>query len=272
MLSDILNAAQDIILVAGVGILLLATYRGFQMGRVLMRGAYRNRAFWTGATSVALLLFTLVTFYSSSPLPFFVIVAVLLAFVDSSIKVAQETDFFHRSPLDWQRFRKPIFVLFFAFSAIGALAIYSTLSSDSLTYQVGEGLWFLDIGVSLSYSAAALAEGARRTPERTMRRFVKMLGLAIVCMVLFFTIWIPFSPLSPDLQTLGNLIAFLFLPGAAYFLYTAVMSLSPMGHIEKEVEAPHKEVAAESPGQVIPRPQRPLDGHPFGCSNPGRGI
>jgi hypothetical protein len=240
MLSDILNAAQPLVFVAGVGILLFATYRAAQIGRILMRGAYRNRALWTGATSVALILFVLAISNSNDPLPFFVIVAVLLAFVDSSIKVAQETDFFHRSPLGWQRFRKPIFVLFFAFSATLAWAAYFAPSSATLPYLVGEGLWFLDIGVSLSYSAAALTVGARRTPERTMRRFVGMLGLAIVCMVFLFTIWIPFSPISPDLQNLGGFISFLFLPAAAYFLYRAVMSLSPIGRVEKEVGATTK--------------------------------
>jgi hypothetical protein len=68
-----------------------------------------------------------------------------------------------------------------------------------------------------------------------MRRFVRTLGLAIVCMVIFFTIWIPFQPFSVTVQDLGNLISELFIPAAAYYLYLAVMSLSPVGHVEKEL-------------------------------------
>jgi hypothetical protein len=94
-------------------------------------------------------------------------------------------------------------------------------------------LWFGSGGAFLSYSAAALVVGARRTPDRTMRRFVRMLGLAIICMVLFFTVWIPFAPFSLTVQDLGSLISECFIPAAAYFLYLAVMSLSSVGRVEE---------------------------------------
>ena len=111
MLSDIINAAQMPVYVVSVAIFLFATYRAFTIGRVLVSGAYRNRAFWTGGTMITLILFTLASdLPSSNPLStlsFLAIGLVLLAFVDSSIRVAQEMDFFHRSPLGWQRLRKP---------------------------------------------------------------------------------------------------------------------------------------------------------------------
>jgi hypothetical protein len=68
-----------------------------------------------------------------------------------------------------------------------------------------------------------------------MRRFVRMLGLAIICLVLFFTVWIPFAPFSATAQDLGSTLSELFVPLAAYFLYLGVMSLSPVGRMEKEV-------------------------------------
>ena len=64
-----------------------------------------------------------------------------------------------------------------------------------------------------------------------------MLGLAIVCMVVFFTTWIPFAPFSVTVQDLGSLISELLMPVAAYYFYLAVMSLSPVGHVEKDVLA-----------------------------------
>jgi hypothetical protein len=54
-------------------------------------------------------------------------------------------------------------------------------------------------------------------------------------MVLFFTTWLPFTPFSVTVQDLGNLISELFVPAAAYYLYLAVMSLSPVGRLDKDV-------------------------------------
>jgi hypothetical protein len=238
MLSDIINAAQTPVVVVAIGILLFATYRAFTIGRALVRGVYRNRAFWTGGTMIALILFTLSsnlpTSNPLSTLSFLVIGLALLAFVDSSVEVAREMDFFHRSPLRWQRLRKPLYVLLFAFSTVGA---FLYLESSATLSGVGVVLWFTMITLVFSYSAAALVVGARRTPERTMRRFVRMVSLALICMVLFFTIWIPFQPFGATVADLGNLISDCFIPAAAYFLYLAVMSLSPVGRVEKEVSA-----------------------------------
>ncbi len=242
MLSDIFNAAQTPVALAALGIFLFATYRAFTLGRVLVRGVYRNRAFWAGGTMITLILFTLASdLPASNPLStlsFLVIVLILLAFVDSSIGVTQEMDFFHRSPLGWQRLRKPLYVLVFAISTAGAFALLE--SSNAILSGVGVVLWFAVIISVFSYSAAALVVGARRTPERSMRRFVRMLGLAIICMVLFFTVWIPFQAFSVTVADLGNLISDFFVPAAAYFLYQAVMALSPVGRVEKEVGVPSK--------------------------------
>ena len=238
MLSDILNAAGDVVSVVSAGIFLFATYRAFTIGRVLVRGAYRNRALWTGGTTIALILLIIAaSLPSSDPLSgasFVVIFVILFAFVDSSIKVTQEADFFHRSPLGWQRLRKPLYVILIGSSLVGASLAYLE-PSDGLLLLAGVLLWFGAAGVCISYAAAALRVGARGTPDSSMRRFVRMLGLAIVCMVLFFTIWIPFAPFSLTVQDLGSLISTFFLPAAGYFLYLAVMSLSPVGHVEKEI-------------------------------------
>src|SRR5208283_900868 len=166
MLIDVLNAAGDLFYVVGFGILLFATYRAFAIVRVLIRGAYRTRALWTGGTAIALILFAYAsTLPSSNPLgvlSFFVIVIILLAFVDSSIKVAQETDFFHRSPLDWHRFRKPSYAVYLTFTVVGVVVFFSNASIVLLL------IWFALVAIILGYSAAALVVGARRTPDRSM--------------------------------------------------------------------------------------------------------
>jgi hypothetical protein len=232
-----------VVAVAAVAIFLLATYRAFTIGRVLIRGVYRDRALWTAGTLIALIFLTVASNLPPSnplsPLSFVLIFVVLFAFVDSSIRVVQETDFFHRTPLRWERVRKPFYVVLIAFLAVGgSLALIEP--TNSLLYLVGVLLWFGPGGTFLTYSAAALVVGARRTPDRTMKRFVRMLGFAIICMVLFFTVWIPFAPFSLTVQDLGSLISELFVPAAAYFLYLAVMSLSPVGHVEKDVVSTSK--------------------------------
>ena len=241
VLIDIINDIGDVLEVLGLGIFLLATYRALSIGRVLLGGVYRDRAFWTAGTLIALILLTLASglpttgpLYLLSALAFVLIFVVLFAFVDSSIRVVQEMDFFHRSPLGWQRYRKPSYALLVGFLSVGGtLALFAP--SNSIPGLIGVLLWFGSGGTFLIYSAAALVVGARKTPDRTLRRFVRMLGFAIICMVLFFTTWIPFAPFSLMLQDLGSLISTFFIPAAGYFLYLAVMSLSPVGHIEKEV-------------------------------------
>jgi hypothetical protein len=240
VLVDVINDVGDLFAIVGAAIFLFAGYRAFTIGRVLVKGAYRTRALWTGGTAIALAIFDYATGLPSSDplgvLAFFVIVIILLAFVDSSIKVAQEADFFHRSPLDWQRFRKPLFSIYMIVTIVGG-SLYIYEPSSSPIQVVGILIWFPLVAVVLSYSAAALVVGARRTPDRSMRRFVRMLGFVIICIVLFLTIWLPFAPFSLTLQDLGSTISGFFIPAAGYFLYLAIMSLSPVGRIEKEVGA-----------------------------------
>ena len=236
-LIEAMNVAGDLLGLVGIGIFLFAAYRAFTIGKILVGGAYRNRAFWTGGTSIALILLTIASALpASNPLgsaAFVLIFVVLLAFVDSSIKVTQDTDFFHRSPLGWQRLRKPLYIIITPLLVVGALTLGFAPPSSILAF-VGILLWFGAGGGALSLSAAAMVVGARRTSDRSMRRFVRMLGLAIICMVLFFTVWIPFSPFSATLQDLGSLLSEFFIPAAAYFLYLAAMSLSLVGRIEKQ--------------------------------------
>jgi hypothetical protein len=72
---------------------------------------------------------------------------------------------------------------------------------------------------------------ARRTYDRTMKRFVKMLGFAILSYVLFLTLFIPLDAVYPQL---GDVVTVYIAIVAAYFFYKAAMSLSFVGRIVKE--------------------------------------
>jgi hypothetical protein len=88
--------------------------------------------------------------------------------------------------------------------------------------------------LSFSYLISTVIIGARRTPDRTMRRHVMLLGLTVILFILSQTIGPYTSTVSIDL--LSDLLS-VVTPSVLYF---AVMALSPIGRVEKEVGATSK--------------------------------
>jgi len=80
------------------------------------------------------------------------------------------------------------------------------------------------------YGTATLIVAARRSQDRTMKRFIRMLGLSLLGLVLFFTVWIPIDYFAPGVGDFLSEFGFVM---AAYYLYKAVMSLSLLGRIEE---------------------------------------
>ena len=62
-----------------------------------------------------------------------------------------------------------------------------------------------------------------------MKSFVRMLCLWMLGLMLFITIWIPIGYFSAEL---GSFVSWLFPLLTVYYLYQAVMSLSPLGRVE----------------------------------------
>jgi len=223
-----------------------ALYRAIEFRRLLVGRVYRNRANWTAVFLLATLFFYLdssgqVPYLSlDGGVPGFAVIAVALnLFVDSSIRAAQETDFFHRDTFRWQVFGKPAVIAMICSVAIVGLVIVAEgfasiatwgLTSDSpLWVDLGGFQYFAVLGVVLVYGAVSLVTAARRTEDHTMRRFVRMLGLSLLGFVIFFTIWIPLAYFGNDASNIGSE---LFLIVAGYYLYMAVMSFSPVGRVE----------------------------------------
>ena len=161
----------------------------------------------------------------------------LLLFINSNIRVAKEMDFFHRDILRWEVVGRPVFALTAGSGLLSVLVILlypsvlnSNASDTPFWVTVGVFQFFAVWGATLCLGAAGLIIGARRTPDVTMKKFVRMVGLSLVCFALFFTIWIPLSIISMDL---GNVVSSLFGAAAAYYIYRAAISLSPLGKVEK---------------------------------------
>ncbi|HEY6283595.1 MAG TPA: hypothetical protein VIW22_06690, partial [Nitrososphaerales archaeon] len=157
---------------------------------------------------------------------------VLVLFVDSSIRAAQETDFFHRDTLHWRTFGRPAVAIVFSSGVILSLIFFTSppfSDSSPLWVVIGTLQYFVVLGVVLTIAAGSLIVAARRTEDRTMRRFVRMLGFSLLGYILFFTIWIPLGYFGTNVENVGS---DLFILVASYFLYQSVMSLSPLGRID----------------------------------------
>jgi multisubunit Na+/H+ antiporter MnhB subunit len=246
MSVDYSDAAGVAILLVASGLVVFALYRAVEFRRVLVGRVYKNRASWTVVFLLAILFFFFDTsgyvpyLSSDGGVPGFVVITVsLVLFVDSNIRATQETDFFHRDTLRWRVLGKPAVIAILCSLAIVGLAIvaagfnsiatWGMTNTSSVWVDVGALQYFLVLGVVLVYGAASLITAGRRTQDRTMRRFVGMLGLSLLGFVLFFTIWIPLSYFGTDASNVGSEVFFIV---AAYYLYKAVMSFSPVGRVE----------------------------------------
>jgi len=239
------------VLLATMVVVAFAAYRAVEFRRVLVGPSYRNRANWTVVFLLAYLFFLidgqgLLPYLSADGgVPGFIVITIaLVLFVDSNIRAAQETDFFHRDTLRWRVFGKPaVIAMVCSLATVGlvivavgfaSLATWGLTSTSPVWVDLGALQYFVVLGVVLVYGASSLITAGRRTQDRTMKRFVRMLGLSLLGFVLFFTIWIPLSLISLDV---GNLGSELFLIVASYYLYKAVMSFSPVGRVVAGAES-----------------------------------
>lgn len=240
MAVDVIVLLETASGLAASAIALWAVYRSLTIGKSLVARVYRSRAYWLAALMIIYAAFSLVPTSSAitsniNSALFFVFLIALLLFIDSNVAVAREIDFFHKDILHWHTVRIPLIAIIVAGTAIGIVAIV-TITSSALSTASGVALivYFALLGVVFTYSGAAMLQIARRTYDRTMKKFVKMLGFAILCYVLFLTLFIPLDAVYPGF---GDVVTDFIAIAAAYFFYRAAMSLSFVGRIVKEEAA-----------------------------------
>lgn len=210
------------------------------MRRGFVGGVYRSRATWSTLLMlviIALMLSNFVPFPSTGilslvgALPFVSLIFVFVAYADRSVLVAMETDFFHRDTLSWLRVRWPaaIFIFSFVTALIIGGFILTPAEQSSFLGTLFNDLFFLVLAAILAYLAAALIIGARRSADRTLRRSILLLGLALGTLVLSIVVTTPLTP--------GTLPYVILNQGTGvvgiYLIYKSVMSLSPLGRVEK---------------------------------------
>ena len=253
MSIDIVEAIDVGSTVIVLAILLLGIYRAAEMRRAFVSAVYRSRATW----SILLMLIIIILFLSNfiafpssgamavvGSLPFLALIFVLVAYADRSILVAIQTDFLHRNTLAWPRLRWPaaIALVGFVLALVVGGVILTPAEQSSFLGVLLNDLFFAFLAAILAYIAAALIVGARRSADRTLRRSILLLGLALFTLVLSIVVTssltsgtLPYAIVNQGTGVVG-----------IYLIYRSVMSLSPVGHIEKDVGAAATSETAKS--------------------------
>ena len=230
-------------------ILGLGAYRALEIGRVSISRVYRGRAY---GTAILLVLVAFVLLYSppivSIPSTFFsplslagglslvLLEAALFAFIDGAVNVAMDSDFFHRDSLKWSGLRSafyPIVIVSASVSVLGG-SYDQSVQNPSQWLNYGPPLGVLLLLITYGYSAAALVVSARRTADMTLKRYVRTLGFSVLGVMAAILVEVYYSWSADPLSNLPLGAVFVVL---SFLLYRAVMSLSPMGKVEKVVDA-----------------------------------
>ncbi|MDA4127609.1 MAG: hypothetical protein OK452_10495 [Thaumarchaeota archaeon] len=237
---------------------IMVVYRGLEFGRAFMSGVFRNRAFWITALGV-------VTFIQAVPgyivpvhdftigsAPFFVIAWFMLffaylAFVDSTIIVALQMDFFHRDTLRWRRGRFAVFLLL-GISVVALLLValgIVPLTSNSAAIIVP---LVVSTFVVVPYSGTALFIGARRTQDRTLKRHLILLAFVFALYISHFVLA---STNQNNPTRAVTLLDDSLILGSVYTLYRAVMTLSVVGRLEANSVTAPSEKRRKGPRRVV---------------------
>ena len=239
MSGDILLVIQDIAFVVAAAVFLFAASRAVTIGRALVRRVYRNRAYVAGAFAVFLAVVSLLPVYWSENAYLFELIFVFVL-LDSTILVSLDTDFFHRNTLRWRQGRlvgysmmayllvASYFLNFPPTSYIQSLFIVQ-VSPLQLT-PLGEIVFAVEgacLFFALTYVLLTAVVSARRSSDMILRKFLEYTGLLLFFYLVNTVIW----------TFITQAISPFFFVVFAYVTYRMAMSLSPVGKIQKAVEA-----------------------------------
>jgi hypothetical protein len=241
-IGDLLNLVVELLSILEIVFLVVGAFRSLEMRKAFVASSYRGRATWMAGFMLVLAFSNInsnipgiptlgIYYLSLGEIGFVAVLLIVLVFVDRNLKVLTEIDFFHRDTYKWARIRKFCFIALLGVSMM--FLVYTTVFDISSnlpdSFIVVGGLYFGTAALVIGYAATALIVASRRTPDRTMRMFSRLLGVALALGVVSFTIWI--------IPLIGYLISSVAGVVSAYVLYRAVLSLSSLGKVEKDVQA-----------------------------------
>jgi hypothetical protein len=223
------SSGIELMAIYGLGVLAMglgayAAYWAFILRRALAIPLYRDRALWTGVFALmwaSVMLSTtpdspIVLSYLHTAFIDAIFFPVLLAWIDSTIRVAAYWDLLHRDTLYWAKLRKPIWIAIGAsvlFSLIGVTGIVTGLPWEALLY----GPFF----AVLPYGLVALVISVARTHDPLLRGHLRWFAYFMATMVIIMILYIPRISLLLS-------IGFAF---GSYFLYRMAKSLTPISHL-----------------------------------------
>jgi heme A synthase len=141
---------------------------------------------------------------------------VLLAWIDSTIRVAADRDLLRRDTLYWSKLRKPIWTAIgvsILLGLIGVTEIVSELPWEALLY----GPFF----AVLPYASVVLVVSVARARDPSFRGHLRWFAYFMVTMVIIMVLYIPRISLLLS-------IGFVF---GSYFLYRMAKSLAPISRL-----------------------------------------
>jgi len=196
MPSSTLVTVDTILLVFSLPITAGAAYRALKGRRALASGVYRSRALWTGMGAIMILAYGLLQivaenspgFFSTFAPEFFstfatgifyfvftiVAVIVIFSWIDSTVMVALDMDYFHRDSLHWRGLRRYLWVAVLVAAVLGGFG----------TTQAGVIAVTVLLGVPVVYAAVALGIGSGRVFDETMKRYVKWMVFLVAALAL----------------------------------------------------------------------------------------
>ncbi len=246
MSVDFLVYVEDIASLTQIAIILVGLYRVIEMRRGFVNRTYKSRATWSALLMVTIGVTNAIGFVSfpdtlvgslASFLPFLAIVVVSYAFIDRTVLVAMQSDFFHRDVFRWMRARIPSYFVLAASCVViivdTSIPPYgnSSAAPASIWVELGFYQFFAVAIILLGYGTASAIFGSRRTSDQTLKRHIRLLGSALGFFVLaLFTFSVNSGAFT---QVVGNLLTIF----ATFFVYLSVMSLTPLGKVEKVAAA-----------------------------------
>lgn len=269
MLSEIFKVIEVLSLIVTGVIMALGAYRAARIGRAFVDPLYRSRARWTAGVMLLLVVAllgdplspasstqpALITLPSSlmalGDISLFAqlgFIAAIFVFVDRTVLVTMDMDFFHRTTLRWPKVRILFYFLLFVGliegfgnSYLGGLPpsqvskweIYAVGSVPTGNYSWFPLFTFALLIVVFGCAAAAMVVGARRTQDRTLRRHVRFLGIAIVSFFIAI-VTLTFTTYTLASDPAVSLVPALLSIMTGYLFYQVAMSLTPIGKVEKE--------------------------------------
>ena len=237
--SDLALLVDGASSVVELAILIVGIGRVAQIRKGFVGPTYRSRAFWSGFLMAVIAIADAASLIPVSNsvteslifnIPLLAIIGVSFAFVDRTAIVGIGSDFFHRDILGWMKVRIPYGVVMGGSLVYGAVAMSAPESaspSPPLWDLIGMFQVFAVSAVLLGFGAVVIIIASRRTSDRTLKKNIRLLGIAMGWFVLALAIF--FVP-GEAAGAVGSLLT---VP-ATFYLYLSAMSLTPLGRTMRE--------------------------------------